>query len=46
MEEGMQESKLEVAKKNLKKGQDIELIAEITELSIYEIEKIKDQIAE
>lgn len=40
-EKGIQKNKIEVAKEMLKKGFDIELIAEITKLSIDEIRKLK-----
>ena len=40
-EEGKIEGKIEIAKKMLKKGSSIEDVAEMTELSIDEIEKIK-----
>ena len=39
--EGVQESKLEIAKAMLKKNMDINLIAEITKLSIKEIEELQ-----
>lgn len=44
-EEGKKESKIEIAKNMLKKGMEISIIAEITELSVEEIEKIKEKIS-
>ncbi len=43
-EEGKIEGKIEIAKKMLKKGSSVEDIAEITELSVQEIEKLKEEI--
>ena len=40
-EEGRTEEKKQIARKMLKKGIDVEIIIETTELSIEEIEKIK-----
>ena len=39
--EGKKENKIEIAKNMLKKGMEISIIAEITELSVEEIEKLK-----
>ena len=39
--EGIRESKIEIAKKMLKKGMNIKLISELTNLTIEEIERIK-----
>ncbi len=44
--EGKLEGKIEIAKKMLKKGSSVEDVAEMTELSIDEIEKIKEEIME
>ncbi len=41
VEQGSKESKLEIAKAMLKKNMDINLIAEITKLSIKEIEELR-----
>jgi predicted transposase YdaD len=43
-EEGKIEGKIEITKKMLQKGSDIHFIAEVTELSIEEIEKIKKEL--
>ncbi len=44
--EGLKEGKIEIAKKMLKKGSSVEDVAEMTELSIDEIEKIKKEMKE
>lgn len=44
VEQGEKEEKVEIAKKMLIKGLDLELIIDITELTIDEIEKIKNNI--
>ena len=44
LKQGEKEEKLEIAKKMLIKGLDIKLIIDITELSIDEIEEIKNSI--
>ena len=41
-EEGKKEKQIEIAKNMLKKGMEISIIAEVTELSVEEIEKIKE----
>ncbi len=41
---GVEESKLEVAKKMLGKNMEIDIIAEITELSTETIRKLKEQL--
>ncbi len=42
IEIGKKENKIEIAKNMLKKGMNISVIAEITELSVEEIEKMKE----
>jgi len=44
LKEGEKNAKIEIAKKSLKKGIDIETISELTNLSIEEIKKIKEKI--
>lgn len=42
--EGKKEGKKEIAKKMLKKGMDIELIVEMTELSVNDVKRLKDEV--
>ncbi|WP_156291316.1 hypothetical protein [Oceanobacillus salinisoli] len=42
--DGVREGKQEIAKKMLKRGMDIELIIEITELSKEEVKRLKDEL--
>ena len=42
-EKGKEESKLEIAKKMLEANMDIKQICELTELTVEEVEKLKEE---
>ncbi|RUM55322.1 MAG: transposase [Nautilia sp.] len=44
LKEGQKKAKIEIAKKSLKKGLEIEIIVELTGLTIEEINQIKDEL--